>query len=424
MVFIIILMINLNATNNVIASTNFRIQGVPIISQHPELPTGCEATALTMLLNYYGVKVSKVEVAKKIPRVKLPYYIDENRYGSHPNQGFIGNPFSKHSYGVFAKPVLKTIEKYLPGRGVDLTGKSLEEVLKVVASGQPVMIWATIGMSNVTYTQKWKLLEGGEFKWPNNEHALVVVGYDDKYVYLNDPYTGGRRKFLKQVVTNRYNSLGKQAVTIAPEKTNLQLFVDGEKIVIDKGIISFKNEIMFPIAYLNKIGIMSEYYYSEKTIYLNLSGVIDTIQITGQKGETKCNLESGEEIKINYTIEDGITRINLRSILKLGYFNYKIEGNNIIIQRTKNNRLDNNKGEDTRVSIENINRANIEDLNKQNENNKLIEIKTTQNNNLEDENITNQDKINKNPQNENIKNESAESGNKKDGKTQDEDIWN
>lgn len=33
------------------------------ILQNPELPTGCESVALTMVLNYYGQKLSKTTIA-------------------------------------------------------------------------------------------------------------------------------------------------------------------------------------------------------------------------------------------------------------------------------------------------------------------------------------------------------------------------
>ena len=42
---------------------SYIIQGFPIINQMPELPTGCEITAMTMALNYYGYQADKVEMA-------------------------------------------------------------------------------------------------------------------------------------------------------------------------------------------------------------------------------------------------------------------------------------------------------------------------------------------------------------------------
>ena len=42
----------------------------PII-QYPDLPTGCETTSLTMVLNYLGYPVDKLDLAD--------HYLDKNR---------------------------------------------------------------------------------------------------------------------------------------------------------------------------------------------------------------------------------------------------------------------------------------------------------------------------------------------------------
>ena len=49
--------------------------------QMPELPTGCEITALTMALNYYGCPADKVEIAERyLPTVPADlYYGDDGR---------------------------------------------------------------------------------------------------------------------------------------------------------------------------------------------------------------------------------------------------------------------------------------------------------------------------------------------------------
>jgi len=55
------------------------ITGVPLIAQRPELPNGCEITAVTMMMQYAGAKVDKMEMAREMPR------------SSNPNYGYIGN---------------------------------------------------------------------------------------------------------------------------------------------------------------------------------------------------------------------------------------------------------------------------------------------------------------------------------------------
>ena len=37
---------------------------VPIENQMPDLPNGCEVTSLSMLMNYYGIRVTKNELAQ------------------------------------------------------------------------------------------------------------------------------------------------------------------------------------------------------------------------------------------------------------------------------------------------------------------------------------------------------------------------
>lgn len=46
---------------------------IPFVSQYPELPTGCEITALTTVLNYLGYNVDKLTMAD--------YYLDKGKMG-------------------------------------------------------------------------------------------------------------------------------------------------------------------------------------------------------------------------------------------------------------------------------------------------------------------------------------------------------
>lgn len=58
-----------------------------VICQRPQMPTGCEITAVTMMLNFAGKKVSKYQAAKVMPR------------SSNPNKGFMGSPYKKFPLG-------------------------------------------------------------------------------------------------------------------------------------------------------------------------------------------------------------------------------------------------------------------------------------------------------------------------------------
>ncbi len=57
---------------------------VPLENQMPDLPNGCEVTSLSMLMNYYGIKVNKNELAENIQHVD--FFTDGGKYRGNPNQ--------------------------------------------------------------------------------------------------------------------------------------------------------------------------------------------------------------------------------------------------------------------------------------------------------------------------------------------------
>ena len=203
-----------------------KISNVPLIGQS-KLPTGCETCSATMLLNFYGYKISETTFADKY-LVKKPFGYSNGSYtGPDPNCAFVGTPYSSNSYGAYAPIMAKCMNKYLSDKSykaVEISGKSLEYLSgKYVAQGQPIMVWATINMSpsfktttwRVNYTDenaKYKL--GSYYTWIAGEHCLVMTGYDNYYYYFNDPWTNARTRYSKSVVNSRYAELGKQAVVM------------------------------------------------------------------------------------------------------------------------------------------------------------------------------------------------------------------
>ena len=201
-----------------------KISNVPLIGQS-KLPTGCETCSATMLLNFYGYKISETTFADKY-LVKKPFGYSNGSYtGPDPNSAFVGTPYSSNSYGAYAPIMAKCMNKYLSDKSykaVEISGKSLEYLSgKYVAQGQPIMIWATINMLpsfktttwRVNYTDenaKYKL--GSYYTWTAGEHCLLLTGYDKDYYYFNDPWTNARTRYSKSVVNSRYAELGKQAV--------------------------------------------------------------------------------------------------------------------------------------------------------------------------------------------------------------------
>lgn len=104
---------------------------VPLIAQRPELPTGCEITAVTMLLQYTGIQVDKVHLAKEMP------YAD-----SDCNQGFVGDPFTENGNSIYPPALIDLITKYT-GHASDLTGADLPTLKAQIDQGRPVVVWVS-----------------------------------------------------------------------------------------------------------------------------------------------------------------------------------------------------------------------------------------------------------------------------------------
>lgn len=168
------------------------------INQLPELPRGCEVTALAMLLQYAGVNVDKMTLAEEVTKNTTAYeVVNGTIYYGNPNDGFVGDMYSLEGpgLGVYHKPIAELAKKYLPGAIVDFTGSDFDTVKEQLSDGRPV--W-------VITTSKFKELSDDNFRtWVTpsgtidvtySEHSVLITGYDKDYVYFNDPLTGEQNK--------------------------------------------------------------------------------------------------------------------------------------------------------------------------------------------------------------------------------------
>jgi len=200
--------------------TNEKMISVMPLSQYPDLPTGCESTAAAMILNFYKYDTSPKAFAQNI-LIKEDFYY-ENGYlcGPHPNEAFIGNPFSSEGYGCYAGAIVSSINKNLNEiTAVNISGKSLDDIINdYINCGIPVMLWATMGMKNAKEGTSWYLENGELFTWISGEHCYVLVGYNENFYFLNDPQLGTTVAHEKSLVEKRYKELNSQAVYIYKSK--------------------------------------------------------------------------------------------------------------------------------------------------------------------------------------------------------------
>ncbi|MCJ0933241.1 C39 family peptidase [Virgibacillus halodenitrificans] len=193
------------------------ISSVPIDYQYPDLPTGCEATALSMLLRWADVKIDKFLVVDTLKKGEKVHMVDGVWYGANPNEEFVGDPYSDDSsFGVFEKPILEVVEKFLSGKGINLTGKPFNTLINYLEEGQPVMAWTTLKQQKTFHSKSWYDRSGHKIDWYRYEHAVTMVGFNEEYVFVNDPDTGKQEAYNRITFEENWISLGRRAISVAP----------------------------------------------------------------------------------------------------------------------------------------------------------------------------------------------------------------
>ncbi|WP_042357312.1 C39 family peptidase [Bacillus rubiinfantis] len=189
-----------------------KLLDVPLINQmdKPKLYNGCEIASLAMIMNYHGVKVTKNELAKKIKRVPLTY---PNGQKGNPNAGFVGNMETGPGLGVYNGPVYELAKSYVGNKVVNLTNSPFTDLLKKVSQGLPVWIITTTQFSPVSTFKTWDTPQG-KIKITFNEHSVAITGYDEKYIYINDPYGVKNRKCERKRFIEAWKQMGSQAIVI------------------------------------------------------------------------------------------------------------------------------------------------------------------------------------------------------------------
>ena len=205
-------------SSDIKTSESHIIKNVPVFSQLPDYPTGCETVSTVMALRYAGYNISASRfIDEYLPQSNEFKNINGVNYGPDPEESFVGSPRTAGGYGCFAPVIEKALKAYIGNDDAvaNASGSSLNELCeKYVSKNVPVIIWVSISMQEVYSSEKWTLGDGSTFSWPANEHCMLLIGFDDEYCYLNDPLVGKTVKYDKKLTEKRYCKLGKQAVAI------------------------------------------------------------------------------------------------------------------------------------------------------------------------------------------------------------------
>lgn len=189
------------------------IEGFETVMQEPELPTGCEITALAQTINFYGFDIDKVELCD----VFMP--VDYDGYYTM-NDVYLGDPHSTNGFGCNAPVITNTANDYFDYIGSDwyaknLSGISLDEVFYQIEQGRPVVIWTTIDQRETHAVFEFRLGCGEDFYFNPYQHCVTIYGYDKEKGIVNiaDPLKGNVEYDMDRF-SRIYDVMEQQAVVL------------------------------------------------------------------------------------------------------------------------------------------------------------------------------------------------------------------
>ncbi|CAI3354126.1 C39 family peptidase [Enterococcus cecorum] len=187
---------------------------VPLESQfdEPSLQNGCEITALSMLLRYYGYHVNKNQLAKQLNYV--PLKVDDTYYGD-PNEGFVGNiKEGKQAMGAWSAPI-KAVAEQIVGDNYTVHDEpiSFTKLKKLINQSTPVWILATLELKVPSDSDfiEWPTKNGTRIVTPKI-HSAVITGMHGQYFYVNDPYGYKNRRVKQKDLQQIYERMGCQLI--------------------------------------------------------------------------------------------------------------------------------------------------------------------------------------------------------------------
>lgn len=207
---------------------SYKIEGVPVLKQE-ELKAGCETYACTMLLQSQGIDMDEFEFAYNY-LVQKPIYAnsEDDWYGPDMDSAYVGE--IEWGYGVNSPAMGKFMNQMLKDKGSSkkayvLNESSLEQLCKdYIVNDIPVMIWATTNMQEPYVKRIWTINYvdeeisdaqiGDTEQWLQNEHCLVLIGYDKDNYYFADSVAGEVSVFDKATTQDKYEKLDCQAIVV------------------------------------------------------------------------------------------------------------------------------------------------------------------------------------------------------------------
>lgn len=169
-----------------VTSSYSQVMNIPFISQLTPVyaPIGCEPISVLMGLRYKGY-------AKD---TGIKQYLDNMPYHqSNPALGFVGTPYGADEptrrTTIYPSALAQYANQYANGAAADISGASVDDLIKEVLAGNPVMPYLTEGVSEPVYGTF--VIDGVSQRLITNNHVVVISGYnaETQQFTLVDPWS-------------------------------------------------------------------------------------------------------------------------------------------------------------------------------------------------------------------------------------------
>lgn len=199
---------------------SYKIPNVPLIGQYPELPRGCEVTSVAMLMNYVGLPITKMELAENITKEPFLFEVDGKNYNGNPHNGFVGDMYSMDNpgYGAYNEPIYQLMDDYLEGEALNLTGARFSDLYYYISQNRPVVVIINTTF-DILHQEQFQTFytTRGDIPITYREHSVLITGYDENYIYFNDPmYPNTVQQKSKNKFIKAWEQMGSQALTYVP----------------------------------------------------------------------------------------------------------------------------------------------------------------------------------------------------------------
>ncbi len=227
-----------------------------VVGRGQSMPLSCESRSAADLANFWGINVSENEVFNTLPK------------SDNPDKGFVGDVYGTwgqippNPYGVHAKPIAQTLQSFgLPAEWH--RNLSFADLKAEIAAGRPAIVWVIGGVwsgTPIEYTSN----DGHSTIVAAYEHSMIMIGYDENYVYLINAGDGRTQTHTIGHFKDSWAVLGNMAVTAnlpdtdpptQPNEGNIETYVvkAGDyltKLAKEWGIdwreLAYINDIVWP----------------------------------------------------------------------------------------------------------------------------------------------------------------------------------